>query len=250
MDIAKIRKKAQEREKHRKETGKRASLPEETGGEKGEEEGQAPHEKAVSEPPVPRAKEGEVVPDDTASVPAPFPLAGTRQEETATGTEEPSPETGDRRGNIVELLTFSLAKEEFAFRVPDVEEIIRHQPITCVPTLPHYVLGVTSLRGKVIPVIDLKTRIVFGGVTRGEGQSGPENPAGKEKILILLGPKGPIGVTIDRLIGIVRQSRNEILEPPAHLLEEERKFVDGVVIVERRFVSIVRCEEALKIEVT
>jgi purine-binding chemotaxis protein CheW len=250
MDIAKIRKKAQEREKHRKETGKPASLPEETVGEKGEEEGQAPHEEAVSGPPVPRAKEGEVVPDDTASVTAPPLLAGTRREETATGAEEPSPETADDRGNVVEFLTFSLAGEEFAFRVSDVEEIIRHQPITCVPTMPHYFLGVTSLRGKVIPVIDLKTRVVFGGGTRGEGQPGPKNPAGKEKILVLRGPKGPIGVTTDRLIGIVKLSRNEILEAPAHLLEEERKFVDGVVIVDKRFVSIVRCEEALKIEVT
>jgi purine-binding chemotaxis protein CheW len=242
MDIAKIRKKAQELQKHRKETGNPAPLSEEAGGGKKEE--------TVSGPPGAGAEEGEAAADDTAFVPAPSPGVEGRREEPAAAAEEPSPETEEDRGNVVELLTFSLAKEEFAFRVPDVEEIIRRQQITSVPTMPHYVLGITSLRGKIIPVIDLKTRVVFGGMGRGEGQSGPQNPAGKEKILILLGPKGPIGATIDRLIGIVRLPRNEILEPPAHLTEEERKFVDGVVILDKRFVSILRCEEALKIEVT
>jgi purine-binding chemotaxis protein CheW len=250
MDIAKIRKKAREKEKHRKEAGKPAPPPEEAGGGKKAAEGQAPPDEAVSEPPLPGAEADEVAPDDTAAVPAPPLVVEARQEKPSTGVEGPSFVTEEGRGNVVELLTFGMAKEEFAFKVPDVEEIIRHQPITRVPTMPHYVLGITSLRGKIIPVIDLKTRIVFGGVRRGEGQSGPEKPAEKEKILILLGPKGPIGVTIDRLIGVVRLPWNEILEPPAHLMEEERKFVDGVVILDKRFVSIVRSEEALKIEVT
>ncbi len=62
-------------------------------------------------------------------------------------------------GELVELLTFSLSNEEYAFRVSDVEEVLRMQRITMVPTMPDYVLGITSLRGKIIPVIDLKTRL-------------------------------------------------------------------------------------------
>jgi purine-binding chemotaxis protein CheW len=249
MDIAKIRKKAKEREKDGKEPETPVLAPEETGEEKNAAEGQAPSEEAV---PLPAAgeEEGEIAPGVAAPLAAaPAVIETPREEPAAAAAGEPSPEEGDEAENVVELLTFSLSKEEFAFRVPEVEEIIRHQPITRVPTMPDYLLGITSLRGKIIPVIDLKTRIVFRGGRHGEEQASREKATGKEKILILLGPNGPIGVTIDRVMGVVRLPGNKVLAPPAHLKEEERKFVDGVVILHKRFVSIVRCEEALQIEV-
>ena len=81
---------------------------------------------------------------------------------------------------LVELLTFSLSNEEYAFRVSDVEEVLRMQKITMVPTMPDYVLGITSLRGKIIPVIDLKTRLSLQEKslsTDSPGASPADNPA-------------------------------------------------------------------------
>ncbi len=247
MDIAKIRKKAKER----KEAVRSSPMPEEAGVEKRDGLVQAASERAASATPaVTEKQDGEeaaVVRDGVSAVPLPPSVVETRREEPATTeAEEPSSETGEDPADVVELLTFSLSTEEFAFRVSEVEEIIRYQPITKVPAMPDYVLGITSLRGKIMPVIDLKTRIVSGGV-REDGAA--VNSAGK-KIFILLGPHGPIGATIDRVNGVVRLPQGGVLEPPAHLLEEERKFVDGVVILDKRFISIIRCEEALKIEVT
>jgi purine-binding chemotaxis protein CheW len=57
-------------------------------------------------------------------------------------------------------LTFQLANEEFGIRVLKVREIMGVQEITAVPQTPHHVKGVINLRGKVIPVIDL--RLKFG----------------------------------------------------------------------------------------
>jgi purine-binding chemotaxis protein CheW len=247
MDIAKIRKKAQEREKDRNEPEKPVPPQEEPGEGARAEGGQKPPVE-ISLPPASEEEERDVAPADTASVAAPSAVAQILQEEPAAAVTEES--SAEAPVEVVELLTFSLSKEEFAFKVPEVEEIIRLQPITRVPAMQEYVLGITSLRGKIIPVIDLKKRIIFRGGRRGDEQSPLEKRKGKEKILILLGPRGPIGVTIDRVMGVVRLPGSKVLEPPAHLLEEERKFVDGVVILEKRFVSIVRCEEALKIEVT
>ncbi|MBI5101455.1 MAG: purine-binding chemotaxis protein CheW [Nitrospirae bacterium] len=160
-----------------------------------------------------------------------------------------SPDSGPR---ATELLTFSLDREEFAFRVPEVEEIIRFQRITRVPTVPDYVLGITSLRGKIIPVIDLRARLALDR----RSSSGPDKSglAGdgvterKEKIIILSGPKGLIGAIIDRVMGVVRLTEDIILEPPPHLTEEETRFIEGVVIVDKRFISIVRAEDAMDIE--
>lgn len=57
-------------------------------------------------------------------------------------------------------LTFQLANEEFGIRVLKVREIMGVQEITAVPQTPHHVKGVINLRGKVVPVIDL--RLKFG----------------------------------------------------------------------------------------
>jgi purine-binding chemotaxis protein CheW len=108
-----------------------------------------------------------------------------------------------------------------------------------VPKMPNYVLGITSLRGKVIPVIDLKTKLSL--------TDKPSDIDHKGKILIIKGPKGPIGAAIDKVLGVVRITKTDILPPPSHLTETELKFVEGVAVVDKRFISIMRMEEAIKI---
>ena len=61
----------------------------------------------------------------------------------------------DREGKY---LTFSLAGEEYGIGILKIREIIGMLPITSVPETPHFVKGVINLRGKVIPVIDLRLR--------------------------------------------------------------------------------------------
>jgi purine-binding chemotaxis protein CheW len=145
----------------------------------------------------------------------------------------------NKTDEIIEILTFSLLKEEFAFRISELEEIRRYQRITMVPKMPNYVLGITSLRGKVIPVIDLKTKLSL--------TDKPSDIDHKGKILIIKGPKGPIGAAIDKVLGVVRITKTDILPPPSHLTETELKFVEGVAVVDKRFISIMRMEEAIKI---
>jgi purine-binding chemotaxis protein CheW len=145
----------------------------------------------------------------------------------------------DKTGDVIEILTFSLLKEEYAFRISQLEEIRRYQMITIVPKLPNYVLGITSLRGKVIPVIDLKTKLSLKDKPTGIDQRG--------KILIIKGPKGPIGAAVDKVIGVIRIAKKEILPPPSHLTEKEIKFIEGIAVVDKRFISIIHMEETIDI---
>ncbi|MBI5581083.1 MAG: purine-binding chemotaxis protein CheW [Deltaproteobacteria bacterium] len=55
-------------------------------------------------------------------------------------------------------LTFSLASEEYGISILRIKEIIGMMPITSVPQTPEYIKGVVNLRGKVIPVMDLRLR--------------------------------------------------------------------------------------------
>ena len=230
MDIAKIRKKAKEQ------------------GAKERPEG----------PPVPRESGAEAVPSvipEAAGVIVPAaPEEALPASDGSTKTEKPyllpESEMAEEGDVPIELLTFRLASEEFAFRVEEVEEIIRMQNITHVPAVPSYMVGITSLRGKIIPIIDLKARLNLGKLSQGvaeETNEDRERTAGK--ILIIAGPEGFIGAIIDRVIGVVRLSRHEVLEPPAHLTEAEKKFIEGIVILDKRFISVVRSEDAMDIEI-
>lgn len=143
----------------------------------------------------------------------------------------------EKKEEIIEILTFSLLKEEFAFRVSQLAEILRSQWITRVPNVPDYVLGITSLRGKIIPVIDLKLRLSL--------TSGSSDIISKGKILIINGEKGTVGTAVDKVIGVVRVVKSDILPPPSHLSEKELKFIDGIAVVDKRFVSVINMEEAI-----
>jgi purine-binding chemotaxis protein CheW len=74
-----------------------------------------------------------------------------------TSTTVIAPDSHDRAGKY---LIFHLGSEEFGTEVLKVREIMGLQDITTVPQTPHYVKGVINLRGKVIPVVDL--RLKFG----------------------------------------------------------------------------------------
>jgi len=232
MDIAKIRKKALSEDAEKKPVKKPEAAPAE------EQQREAGKEQAVAE-------EHEAPREETPSE-APEETADDLVDEDIT--EEHAEE-------MVELLTFSLSDEEYAFRVPEVEEILRFQNIARVPTMPDYVLGITSLRGKIIPVIDLKTRLNLQGESLSPNSSGEGLETGKtqrleKKILIIEGPKGLIGATIDNVMGVVRLPRSEMLQPPGHLDENELKFIEGIVILNKRFISIIQSAAVMDIEVT
>jgi purine-binding chemotaxis protein CheW len=230
MDIAKIRKKAlskdtAEKKPAEKPREKPAPCPAEEEEQETAEESAAPSEETSKE------------------------AAGGQSEVQAVHVDEDEVSAEDTV-KMAELLTFNLSNEEYAFRVPAVEEVIRSQLITYVPTMPGYVLGITSLRGKIIPVIDLKARLNLQEKSLSEESPGARAKDRREKkILIIDGPKGLIGATIDKVIGVVRLPLSEILPPPGHLDESGLKFIEGIVVLKKRFISIIHSDVAMDIEI-
>lgn len=255
MDIAKIRKKAltegRERQPEERPQASPEERPEEKPAERGESGSGTEAGEPLQEPPAeggPQEHEGrEEGPEDRG------PGEGGGSPAGPVAEEGPAPRYGGEDADVSELLTFSIGSEEFAFRVSEVEEIIRYQRITIVPTVPGYMAGITSLRGKIIPVIDLGARLALRDISEGVSPRAETDAdgivEGKGKIIILSGPQGLIGAIIDKVIGVVRLPDDFVLEPPAHLTEDETKFIEGVVIVDKRFISIIRSVDALTIEV-
>jgi purine-binding chemotaxis protein CheW len=226
MDIAKIRKKMKESgDREAKEPGQSSGKPQDK---------KTPSDKIDSAQfvsPEAAAVPPEIVDKKSESRQEAKPGIQEDRKEKKERPETPGKAGTDTAEEVVEILTFSLLMEDFAFSISHLEEILKYQRITAVPNVPKYILGITSLRGKVIPVIDLKLRLSLTGTA--------SEDAGEGKILIVRGPKGPIGVTVDKVIGVVRIPRSEILPPPSHLSEGEVKFIDGIAVVDKRFVSII-----------
>ena len=78
---------------------------------------------------------------------------GARPEQVRGEMQAP---TGNADADVQKLVTFRIAKEEFAFPMEHVREILRVQTPNEVPDVPDYVLGVVTVRGQILPVIDLR----------------------------------------------------------------------------------------------
>jgi purine-binding chemotaxis protein CheW len=123
-----------------------------------------------------------------------------------TATIEAAAVQADAR--IGKYLTFQLANEEFGIRVLKVREIMGLQDITAVPQTPAHVKGVINLRGKVIPVIDL--RLKFG--------MPPAEYTQRTCIVVtqIQGDNGPIlmGTIVDGVSEVLNLTGTEIEDTP------------------------------------
>jgi purine-binding chemotaxis protein CheW len=107
-------------------------------------------------------------------------------------------------------LTFRLTEEEYGLEILKVQEIIQMQAVTRVPRTPAYVRGVINLRGKVIPVVDLRAKFGF------------ENVADTERTCIIVVQIAHATATI--VMGVIIDEVKEVLDIHAENIEETPSF--------------------------
>jgi purine-binding chemotaxis protein CheW len=120
--------------------------------------------------------------------------------------EETKKTQGD---NLEQMVTFNLGQEEFGVNILQVQEINRMVEITQVPQTEHYVEGIINLRGKVIPIIDLRKKF-----------SMPEKEYNNQTRIVVIDVK-------EDTVGLVVDGVSEVLRVPAGSLEEAPKLVSG-----------------------
>ncbi len=118
----------------------------------------------------------------------------------------------------LQLVTFEVASEEFAVDILAVQEINRMMDLTRVPQSPADVEGVINLRGRIIPVLDLRKRFGFAS-----GERSSEN-----RIIVVEVHGKVIGFIVDRVHEVLRIS-GEIVEPaPTMVCSIDADFIAGV----------------------
>lgn len=104
----------------------------------------------------------------------------------------------------VEVITFLLDKEEYAVDIHQVKEVIKIRELTEVPKAPKDIMGVISLRGIVIPILNLRGRLGM-----------PVKNDGGERIIIVRDGAGLLGLLVDTVRHVIRITEKSIEPPPA-----------------------------------
>jgi len=137
----------------------------------------------------------------------------------------------------VELLCFRVGSEEYAISIMDIKEIIKPREVTEVPRVPSFVRGILSLRGNIIPVFDMKTRL---GLSDGAVSE-------RERIVVVKRQGGYAGVLVDEVVQVVRIAEGGIEPPPVVLEGIDREFVLGIGRVSGRMLILLDMEKVLDV---
>ncbi|MDM7913875.1 MAG: chemotaxis protein CheW [Candidatus Eisenbacteria bacterium] len=133
------------------------------------------------------------------------------------------------------FLTFFLAGEEYGLEILKVQEIIGMMDITPVPRAPAYIQGVLNLRGKVIPIVDLRLR--FGM------ESAERTP---ETCIIVVEANGmQTGIVVDQVSEVLDIPADEIEDAPAFGAEVQTDFILGIGKSEGRVKLLLDIDKAL-----
>ena len=137
----------------------------------------------------------------------------SKQQTDGAGTEQAEGVGFVRTDLAGKYLTFKLAEEEYGLEILKVREIIGLMGITVVPQTPPYILGVINLRGKVIPVVDLRLKF------------GMETAEDTEKTCIIVVDVPRDGDIIQ--MGILVDSVSEVLDISGENIEDTPSFGGG-----------------------
>ncbi len=129
--------------------------------------------------------------------------------------EEVAPSAQIRIGTFV---TFNLANERFALPVEPIEQVVRVSTITRVPHAPRPIRGVTNLRGRVIPVIDLRLRIGLSPIE-----------IDRSTRVISVNSRGRlVGLMVDAVHHVMHINLNQVQPPPDDIMTLQSDYIQGV----------------------
>ncbi len=137
----------------------------------------------------------------------------------------------------IQIVTFTM-DEQYGIPISQVQEIIRVGPITKVPNSPHHMEGVINLRGRIIPVLNLRKRLRL-----------PETPlTRKSRIIVTEIINKEIGLLVDAVLQVVRVSSEFIDKAPEEVLDIDSDYITGVCRLSKGLVILLDLDMLLRKE--
>ncbi|HUI63402.1 MAG TPA: chemotaxis protein CheW [Bacteroidota bacterium] len=127
-------------------------------------------------------------------------------------------DTASKSDELLQLVSFTIGEEEFGVDILKVQEINRMLEVTSVPNTPEYIDGVINLRGKVIPIIDLRRRFAM-----------PRKGHDKNTRVVVVELAGRVvGFVVDAVKEVLRIPRSVTEPPPALVSGVNADYITGV----------------------
>ncbi|MBI4926790.1 MAG: chemotaxis protein CheW [Anaerolineae bacterium] len=137
-----------------------------------------------------------------------------------------------------QLVVFELENESYGVDIAVVEGIIKMQEITRLPRAPHFMEGITNLRGAVVPVIDLRKRF---GLEQQE--------ATRDTRIVIANMSGTkVGLIVDAVNQVIRIPEDAIEPPPSMTMTVDSAFIKSVAKLDKQLVILLDLDKVLSLE--
>lgn len=143
--------------------------------------------------------------------------------------------SGDGPRRELHLVTFVLDREEYGIPVVQVREVIRVSEITRVPQAPAHVRGVTNLRGRILPVVEIRTQLGL--------EPGVVSP--RSRIVVVEVHDRVIGLLVDAVLQVAKVPLDTVAPPPDEVLSPQVDYISGVARWSSRLIILLELEKAL-----
>jgi len=160
--------------------------------------------------------------------------AAEKQEQRKTGNN-----SNIRREGLTKFVTFFLDEEEYALPVSQVREIKRVGEITRVPNAPHHIRGVMNLRGRIVPVLELKKRLQLG-----EAAIDIDS-----RIVVVEQGNRMLGLMVDRVSQVMNIAAEQIDKAPEVVVQVNENYLKGVGKLDERMIILLDLDQIIGKEV-
>jgi purine-binding chemotaxis protein CheW len=150
--------------------------------------------------------------------------------ETKTKTAESNEPEAQRQ-----IVAFRAGEEVFGLEIGNVREVIEYREVTPVPRAPEFVAGIISLRGAILPVVDLRKRI---------GME-PTEPGPETVILVLEVDGRRVGLVADRILDILKAGPERALRTKERKGKVAQEYIQEILKVEDRVVILLRVDQLI-----
>ena len=136
------------------------------------------------------------------------------------------------------LVIFGLDREEFGIPIARAREIVRVPEITRVPQAPPHIRGVMNLRGRILPVVEIRTRF---GLERAELTA-------RSRVVVVEAHGRLVGILVDVVSQVVKIGESAIVPPPDEIISQRADYISNVARVGPRLIILIELDKALLLE--
>jgi purine-binding chemotaxis protein CheW len=176
---------------------------------------------------------------ESAPVPEPAPPRPATRSDSLSFLLAPAREEKKPVEATEHLVTFMLGTEEYGLDVRLVQEIIRLSEITPVPRAPDFVKGVINLRGRIIPVVDLRRKLALGEV---------DANARTARVVVARLRDRLVGLLVDGASQVLKVPLSLIEPAPEDVLEVDADYIRGVAKLANRLLILMDLARVLSLE--